>query len=63
MSPLEDGERMRWVNSGISMESLRLSRTISGRLTLLTSNQMVDHQTLDVLQPTQDGGNSSDTKV
>jgi hypothetical protein len=45
------------------MKSPRLSRTTTGNLTHLTSNQTVDQLTSDVLLPTQDGGNSSDIKV
>jgi len=63
MSTSEDGERMLRVNNGISMVFQRPSRITSGRLTHLTSNQMEAHQTSDVLLPTQDGGNFSDTRV
>jgi hypothetical protein len=42
--------------------SLRPSRITTGNLTHLTSNQTVDQATSDVLLPTQDGGNSSDTR-
>jgi len=62
MSTSEDGERMPRVNNGISMVFLRLSRITFGRLTHLISNQTEDQATLDVLLPTQDGGNSSGTK-
>jgi hypothetical protein len=42
--------------------SLRPSRITTGNLTHLTSNPTVDQPTSDVLLPTQDGGNSSDTR-
>jgi hypothetical protein len=45
------------------MVSPRPSRTTTGNLIHLTSKEMVAHPTSDVLLPTQDGGNSSDTKV
>lgn len=45
------------------MESQRPSRTITGRATHWTSKVTEDHQTLDALLLTQDGGSSSDTKV
>jgi hypothetical protein len=62
-SGLRDGERMLLPSSGTSMVSPRLSRTITGNHTHLTFNQTEDHPTSDVPLPTQDGGNSSDTKV
>jgi hypothetical protein len=59
----EDGERILLDNNGSSMKSQRLSRITNGSLTHLTSKEM-EHQLMsDVLLPTQDGGNSSDTKV
>jgi hypothetical protein len=63
MSGLRDGERMLKHNNGSLMEFQRPSRTTTGNLTHLISNQMEDLQTSDVLQLTQDGGNSSDTKI
>jgi hypothetical protein len=62
-SGLGGGERTHLPSNGISMESPRLSRTINGNLTLLTSNQTVDQAMLDAPLPTLDGGNSSDMKV
>jgi hypothetical protein len=63
MSGREDGERMLLDNNGSSMKSLRLSRITNGSLTHLTFKEM-EHQLMsDVLLPTQDGGNFSDTKV
>jgi hypothetical protein len=59
----EDGERMLWDNNGSSMKSQRLSRTTNGSLTHLTFKEMEHQLTLDVLLPTQDGGNFSDIKV
>jgi hypothetical protein len=44
------------------MRSQRLSRTITGNPTLLISNPTVDQPTSDAPLPTQDGGNSSNTK-
>jgi hypothetical protein len=58
-----DGETTSLDNNGISMVSPRLSRTTNGNLTHLISNPTVDHLTLDVQLPTQDGGNCSDTKT
>jgi hypothetical protein len=49
-------------SNGTSMESLRPSRIITGSLIHLISNQMEDQPISDVPLPTQDGGNSSDTK-
>jgi hypothetical protein len=63
MSGKEDGERILLDNNGSSMEFPRLLRTINGRITHLTSKVMEHQPTLDVPQPTQDGGNSSDLKV
>jgi len=63
MSTLEDGERMLWDNNGTSMESPRHSRTICGRLTLLTFKATEDQPISDAQLPTQDGGNFSDTKA
>jgi hypothetical protein len=63
MSTSEDGERMPWVNNGTLMVFPRLSRTIFGRLTHLISNPTEVQAISDVLLPTQDGGNSSDTRV
>jgi hypothetical protein len=63
MSTSEDGERMLWVNNGISMEFQKPSRTIFGRLTPLIFKAMVAQATLDVLLQTQDGGKFSDMKV
>jgi len=63
MSGSRDGERMLLPSNGTLMKSPRLSRTTTGSHTHLISNQMVDLQTSDVLQPTQDGGNSSNTKM
>jgi hypothetical protein len=40
----------------------RPSRATTGRATHLISNQTVDQLMLDVPLPTQDGGNSSNTK-
>jgi hypothetical protein len=45
------------------MESQRPSRTTTGNLILLISNLTVDQLISDAQLPTQDGGNSSDTKV
>jgi len=59
----EDGERMQWDSNGTSMEFQRLSRIIFGKLIHLIFNPTEDHLTSDVPLPTQDGGNSSDTKV
>jgi hypothetical protein len=58
-----DGERTLLPSNGISMRSQRPSRITTGSLTHLISNPMVDQTTSDVLPPTQDGGNFSDTKV
>jgi hypothetical protein len=58
----EDGERMPLVNNGISMLFQRQSKTISGKLILLTSKVTVDQAISDVLQPIQDGGNSLDIR-
>jgi hypothetical protein len=49
-------------NNGISITFQRLSRITTGNLTHLISNQMEDQATSDAPLPTQDGGNSSDTK-
>jgi len=59
----EDGERMLWDNNGSSMKSQRLSRITNGRITHLTSKEMEHQLTLDAPLPTQDGGNSLDTKI
>jgi hypothetical protein len=58
-----DGERTPMPNNGTSMKSQRPSRTTTGSHTHLTSSLMEVQATSDVLQPTQDGGNSSSTKV
>jgi hypothetical protein len=50
------------LNNGSSMKNPRPSRTTTGRATHLTSNLMVVQAMLDAQLPTQDGGNSSDTK-
>jgi hypothetical protein len=63
MSGKEDGERMLLDNNGSSMKSLRPSRITNGRIIHLTSKVTEDQLTSDVPQPTQDGGNYSDTKV
>jgi hypothetical protein len=63
MSILEDGERMQWDNNGILMECLKQSKTISGRLTLLTSKATVVQVTSDVQLPTLDGGSYSDIEA
>jgi hypothetical protein len=63
MSGREDGERMLLDNNGSSMKSQRLSRITNGKLTHLTSKEMEHQLTSDVPLPTQDGGNSSDTKM
>jgi hypothetical protein len=42
------------------MEFPRPSRITTGNLTLLTFKETEDHQTSDVLLPTQDGGKCSD---
>jgi hypothetical protein len=54
---------MSKLNNGTLTKSQRPSRTTTGSLTHLTSKAMEDHLTSDVLQPTQDGGNSSNTKT
>ena len=59
----EDGERMLLDNNGSSMKSQRLSRITNGSLTHLTSKEMEHQLTLDAPLPTQDGGNSLDTKI
>jgi hypothetical protein len=58
-----DGERTPMPSNGTSMRNPRHSRITTGSHTHLISNLMEDHPTLDVPLPTQDGGNSSDTKV
>jgi hypothetical protein len=58
-----DGERMLLLNSGILMEFQRPLRTTTGSHIHLISSQTVVHPISDALLPTQDGGNSSDTKV
>jgi hypothetical protein len=45
------------------MKSPRPSKTTNGSHTHLTSKEMEHQQMLDVPQPTQDGGNFSDTKM
>jgi len=45
------------------MKSPRPSRITTGNLTHLTSKATEDLQTSDVLPLTQDGGNSSNTKI
>jgi hypothetical protein len=57
-----DGERTPMPNNGTSMKSQRPSRTTTGSHTHLISSLMEVQATSDVLQPTQDGGNSSSTK-
>jgi hypothetical protein len=54
---------MSKLNNGTLTKSQRPSRTTTGSLTHLTFNQTEDQQISDVLQPTQDGGNSSNTKT
>jgi hypothetical protein len=44
------------------MESLRLSRTTTGNLTLLTFKETVDQPTSDVPLQTLDGGKSSELR-
>jgi hypothetical protein len=63
MLPSRDGETTKEPSNGTLMVSPRPSRTTTGNLIHLTSKEMVAHPTSDVLLPTQDGGNSSDTKV
>ena len=63
MLPSRDGERMSNNNNGTLMKSPRPSRTTTGSLTHLTSKATEDLQISDVLQLTQDGGNSSNTKM
>jgi hypothetical protein len=58
----EDGEIMPNHNNGTSMQSPRPSRITNGSHTHLTSNQMEDPQTSDVLLLTQDGGNYGEVK-
>jgi hypothetical protein len=53
---------MLLLNSGTSMRSPRPSRITTGRATHLTFKEMEDLPISDVPLPTQDGGNSSDTK-
>jgi hypothetical protein len=62
MSGSRDGERMLMPNNGSSMRFQRPSRTTTGSLTHLTSNQTEDQAISDALQPTLDGGRCSDTK-
>jgi hypothetical protein len=50
-------------NNGSSMKFQRPSRITTGRVILWTSKETVDQPTLDVPQPTQDGGNYSDTRM
>jgi hypothetical protein len=63
MSGSRDGETTLELNNGTSMVSQRPSRTTTGSHTHLISNQTVDQPTSDALPLTQDGGNSSDTKM
>jgi hypothetical protein len=63
MSSWRDGERTPKHNNGTSMRKPRLSRITTGRLVHLTFNQMDNQPTLESSKPTQDGGNSSDTKA
>jgi hypothetical protein len=53
---------MSRANNGTSITFQRQSRTTNGNHTLLTSNLMEDQPISDAPLPTQDGGNSSDTK-
>jgi hypothetical protein len=62
MSGSRDGERAPLNNNGSSMKYPRPLRATTGRATHLISNQTVDQLMLDVPLPTQDGGNSSNTK-
>jgi hypothetical protein len=59
----EDGELTPRLNNGTSMVSQRPSRTTTGSHTHLISNPTVDQLMSDVPLPTQDGGNSGETKV
>jgi hypothetical protein len=59
----EDGEQTPVLNNGISMALQRPLETTTGRVTHLTSNQMVVQTTLDAQLPTQDGGKCSDSKT
>ena len=60
MSCSRDGETIIDLNNGSSMELPRLSETITGNHTHLTSNRTEAQATSDAPLPTQDGGNSSD---
>jgi hypothetical protein len=61
MSGSRDGERMLKPSNGTSMKSQRLSRTTTGSLTHSIFNPTVAQLTSDVLLPTLDGGNYSDS--
>jgi len=63
MSGSRDGERTLPLNNGISMVFQRPSRTTIGSLIHLIFKEMADQTTLDAPQPTQDGGNSLDSKT
>jgi len=54
---------MLLLNNGSSMKSQRPSRITTGSLTHLTFSQTEDQAMSDAQLPTQDGGNSSSTKV
>jgi len=58
-----DGEETSEPSNGTSMKSQRPSRTTTGDLTHLISQETEDQPMLDAPLPTQDGGKSSDTKV
>jgi hypothetical protein len=62
MSGSRDGEEILQPSSGSSMRFPRPSRITTGSHTHLISKETVDHPTLDVPTPTQDGGNSSSKK-
>jgi len=56
MSGSRGGERMLLLSNGTLMKFQRQLRTTTGNLTHLIFKVMEDHQTSDVLLPTQDGG-------
>jgi hypothetical protein len=63
MSGSRDGERTLPLSNGTSMVFQRLSRTTTGSLIHLIFKETVDQTTYDALLPTQDGGNSLDSKT